>query len=209
MSSVYSNYMLNSSDHVSAMPLLTFVGNTSRGMKTPSDLNLPAGCALTNSWLYYSADWWPPTSCGVRDFRNHTWVKQKKTVITCYTNNHSIFNRTRKTNADYLTNNHHSNTARHKRHSMPPPSAPDAKTKLRAGASGSELLGAGAMAQWSHIQADQPSHIIPIPELDELQGRAVALAVSRWLPTAAARVRVRAQHVGFVVDKAALGQGFS
>jgi hypothetical protein len=32
---------------------------------------------------------------------------------------------------------------------------------------------------------------------------------SRWLPTAAAWVRARAEHVGFVVDKAALGQVFS
>jgi hypothetical protein len=40
----------------------------------------------------------------------------------------------------------------------------------------------------------------------ELQkGRAVAQAVRRWLPTAAARVRVRARYV----DKAALGQAFS
>jgi hypothetical protein len=40
-------------------------------------------------------------------------------------------------------------------------------------------------------------------------GRAIAQAVSRWLPTAAARVHVRADHVGFVVDKAALGQVLS
>jgi hypothetical protein len=40
-----------------------------------------------------------------------------------------------------------------------------------------------------------------------LGGRAVAQAVSRWLPTAAARVRVPAA-CGFVVDKAALGQVF-
>jgi hypothetical protein len=39
--------------------------------------------------------------------------------------------------------------------------------------------------------------------------RAVAHAVRRWLPTAAAWVRVRAEHVGFVVDKGALGQVFS
>jgi hypothetical protein len=39
------------------------------------------------------------------------------------------------------------------------------------------------------------------------EGRAVAQAVSRWLPTAAARVRVRAEHVRFLFDKAALGQG--
>jgi hypothetical protein len=37
-------------------------------------------------------------------------------------------------------------------------------------------------------------------------GRDVALVVSRWLPTAATPVRVGAEHVGFVVDKAALGQ---
>jgi hypothetical protein len=40
-------------------------------------------------------------------------------------------------------------------------------------------------------------------------GRAVAQAVSRWFLTAAARVRVRAEHVMFVVNKAALGQVFS
>jgi hypothetical protein len=39
-------------------------------------------------------------------------------------------------------------------------------------------------------------------------GRAVAQAVRRWLPTAAARVRVRAA-CGVVVDKATLGQVFS
>jgi hypothetical protein len=36
-------------------------------------------------------------------------------------------------------------------------------------------------------------------------GCAIAQAVSRWLPTAAARVRARSGHVGFVVDKVALG----
>jgi hypothetical protein len=41
------------------------------------------------------------------------------------------------------------------------------------------------------------------------RGRAVAQAVSLWLPTAAARVRFRASMWGFVVDKAALGQVFS
>jgi hypothetical protein len=40
-------------------------------------------------------------------------------------------------------------------------------------------------------------------------GRAVAQAVSRWLPTDAAQVRARSEHVGFVVDKAELGQVFS
>jgi hypothetical protein len=40
-------------------------------------------------------------------------------------------------------------------------------------------------------------------------GRAVAQAISRWLPTAAARVRVRAEHMGLVEEKTALGQVFS
>jgi hypothetical protein len=40
-------------------------------------------------------------------------------------------------------------------------------------------------------------------------GRAIVLAVSRWLPTAAARVRARVWQIGFVVDKMALGQVFS
>jgi hypothetical protein len=39
-------------------------------------------------------------------------------------------------------------------------------------------------------------------------GRATAEAVSRWLPTAAARVRARVWQVGFVVDKVASGQVF-
>jgi hypothetical protein len=41
------------------------------------------------------------------------------------------------------------------------------------------------------------------------KGRALAQAVTLWLPTLAARVPVRAKHVEFVVDKAALGQVFS
>jgi hypothetical protein len=40
-------------------------------------------------------------------------------------------------------------------------------------------------------------------------GRAIAEAVSRWLPTAAARARTRIWQVGFVVDKVASGQVFS
>jgi glycine/serine hydroxymethyltransferase len=43
----------------------------------------------------------------------------------------------------------------------------------------------------------------------ELVGRAIAEAVSRWLPTAAARVRAWVWQVGFVVDKVASGQVFS
>jgi hypothetical protein len=41
------------------------------------------------------------------------------------------------------------------------------------------------------------------------KGRAVAQAISRWLPTAAARVRSLVWQVGFVVEKVALGQVFS
>jgi hypothetical protein len=40
-------------------------------------------------------------------------------------------------------------------------------------------------------------------------GRAITEAVNRWLPTAAARVRVLVWQVGFVVDKVASGQVFS
>jgi hypothetical protein len=41
------------------------------------------------------------------------------------------------------------------------------------------------------------------------QGRARDQAVSRWPPTAAARVRARVWQVGFVVDKMAPGHVFS
>jgi hypothetical protein len=40
-------------------------------------------------------------------------------------------------------------------------------------------------------------------------GRAIAKAVSRWLPTVAARVHTRVWQVGFVVDEVASGQVFS
>jgi hypothetical protein len=39
-----------------------------------------------------------------------------------------------------------------------------------------------------------------------LIGRTTAQAVSRWLPTAGAGFEPRSGHVGFVVDKVALGQ---
>jgi hypothetical protein len=39
--------------------------------------------------------------------------------------------------------------------------------------------------------------------------RAIAEEVSRWLPTAVARVRSRVWQVGFVVEKVASGQVFS
>jgi hypothetical protein len=56
--------------------------------------------------------------------------------------------------------------------------------------------------------------MLPSEELSVLHflhsvGRAVAQAVSRWLPIAAARVRSRAGLWGFVVDKTALRQFFS
>jgi hypothetical protein len=41
------------------------------------------------------------------------------------------------------------------------------------------------------------------------KGRAIAEAVSRWFPTAAARVRARVWQVGFVVDRMTPGQVFS
>jgi hypothetical protein len=40
-------------------------------------------------------------------------------------------------------------------------------------------------------------------------GRAITEVVSRWLPTAAARVRARVWQVRFVVDKVASGHVFS
>jgi hypothetical protein len=40
-------------------------------------------------------------------------------------------------------------------------------------------------------------------------GGAVAKAVSRWLPTATARLRARSAHAQFVVDKVGLKQIFS
>jgi hypothetical protein len=42
-----------------------------------------------------------------------------------------------------------------------------------------------------------------------IQGRSIAQVVSRWLPTAAARIRARVWQVGFVVDKVTLRQVFS
>jgi hypothetical protein len=40
-------------------------------------------------------------------------------------------------------------------------------------------------------------------------GRAIAQAVSRWLPTTVARVQPGSSHLGFVVEKVVLGQVFS
>jgi hypothetical protein len=40
-------------------------------------------------------------------------------------------------------------------------------------------------------------------------GRAIAEAVSRWLPTVAAQIHAQVWQVRFVVDKVVLGQVFS
>jgi hypothetical protein len=48
-----------------------------------------------------------------------------------------------------------------------------------------------------------------VPQPDTLSDRALAEAVSRWLPTATAQVRDRVWQVGFVVEKVASGQVFS
>jgi hypothetical protein len=57
------------------------------------------------------------------------------------------------------------------------------------------------LRNWGEIEQDT---------LTVRQGRAIAQAVSRWLPTAAVRVlKPGSSHVGFVVDKVALGQVFS
>jgi hypothetical protein len=40
-------------------------------------------------------------------------------------------------------------------------------------------------------------------------GRSITQAVSCWIPTAAARIGAKLGHMGFVVDKVAVGQVFS
>jgi hypothetical protein len=57
-----------------------------------------------------------------------------------------------------------------------------------------------------------PAHFVVPPSMLAVtftKGRVIAQAVSRWLPTAAARVRARSIQVEFVVDKLALRQVFS
>jgi hypothetical protein len=44
---------------------------------------------------------------------------------------------------------------------------------------------------------------IHYPNVTIYEGRAIAEAVSRWFPTATARVRARVWQVGYVVDKVA------
>jgi hypothetical protein len=57
----------------------------------------------------------------------------------------------------------------------------------------------------------QGSHSISlfVAQLMEQMGRAIAQAISRRLPTAAARLRGLCSHVSFVMDKVTLGQVFS
>jgi hypothetical protein len=47
---------------------------------------------------------------------------------------------------------------------------------------------------------------LSLTDLISSEGRAIAEAVSRWLPTAAARVRAQVWQVGFVVDKVTSGR---
>jgi hypothetical protein len=51
--------------------------------------------------------------------------------------------------------------------------------------------------------------ILPASRLCSVEGRAIAQAVSSWLPTSAVQVRAPVWQVGFVVDKVALWQVFS
>jgi hypothetical protein len=53
------------------------------------------------------------------------------------------------------------------------------------------------------------SQSLPVNSVTQTYGHAVDEAVGSWLSTAAPQVRVRVEHVVFVVDKAALGQVFS
>jgi hypothetical protein len=61
---------------------------------------------------------------------------------------------------------------------------------------------------WRKLHNEKLHNLYSSPSIIT-DGRAIAEAVSRWLPTAAARVRARVWQVGFVVDKVALGQVFS
>jgi hypothetical protein len=59
-----------------------------------------------------------------------------------------------------------------------------------------------------HLSLAPTSLLIPFninPSNPEGRGRAIAQTVSSWFPTAAVRVRAWSGHVGFVVDKVAVG----
>jgi hypothetical protein len=53
-----------------------------------------------------------------------------------------------------------------------------------------------------------PHLFINHPTFNDIYGRAMAQAVSRWSLTVAARVHAQVNPVGYVVNKAALGQVF-
>jgi hypothetical protein len=63
----------------------------------------------------------------------------------------------------------------------------------------------GSLAQDVEHQSEDHYTSTKHCDVSPLQGRAMAQVVSRWPLTAKARVRA---HVGFVVDKVALGQVF-
>jgi hypothetical protein len=62
--------------------------------------------------------------------------------------------------------------------------------------------------EWRSLSVTVGPHVSFL-QLSIILGRAIAQAVSRWLPTAEAWIRARVQQVGFMVDKVALGMGFS
>jgi hypothetical protein len=74
-----------------------------------------------------------------------------------------------------------------------PPSFPGSKTKTSLGYS----------QKWrrnfslKHLLTFNEPHSVIRQKIELIKGRAVAQAVSRWFPTAAARVRVRAEHKGW------------
>jgi hypothetical protein len=67
--------------------------------------------------------------------------------------------------------------------------------------------GSGFATGWSPVQEVLPT-VQKIKKLKK-RCRAIAQAVSRWLPTAEARVRTRVWSCGIWVDKMGLGQVFS
>jgi hypothetical protein len=56
-----------------------------------------------------------------------------------------------------------------------------------------------------HVRTEKPLKVSKVLK----NGRSIAEAVNRWLPTAATRVRAGVWQVGFVVDIVASGQVFS
>jgi hypothetical protein len=60
----------------------------------------------------------------------------------------------------------------------------------------------------SHVHVHVHVHTFLATAVSLGLGRAIAQAVSRWLPTRRPRFEPRSGHVGFVVGKVALGQDF-